>query len=187
MISVIIPAMNAADTLPAVFQSIFDAAMDGVVSEVILCDGGSTDATREIAEAAGAMVIEAGGGQELLAGAEAARKPWLLLLHADAILEKGWEEEATAFMARGEMRAAAFRIRLSKEGKPSAFNEALRGIKARAFRARRSCPALLIPGKLFEAAGDATAAAPVYESELMHRLGPKRLVKLNSSVLVTKH
>jgi len=184
MISVIIPAINAEATLPAVLQSIFDAAMEGLVSEVIVCDGGSADATREIADTAGATVIQAGSGQELLAGAEAARKPWLLLLHADAVLDKGWEKEATAFIARGEILAAAFRVRFVPEGKTSAFSEVLRGIKARAFRAQRCCPALLIPAKLLEAAGDAVASAPFYESELVKRLGPKRLIKFQSAVSV---
>ena len=80
MISVVIPTHNAAATLPAAFRSLLDATIDGLVSEVIVADCGSTDATLKIADAAGATVIQAGRGQQLLAGAQAARKPWLLFL-----------------------------------------------------------------------------------------------------------
>ncbi len=101
MISVIIPTQNDARTLPAALQSLLDAAFGGLVSEVIVADCGSGDATLEIADAAGATVIEAGCGQQLLAGAQAARKPWLLFLKPCAVMEKGWEEEARAFIAKG--------------------------------------------------------------------------------------
>ena len=50
------------------------------------------------------IVGEAGRGQQLRAGAEAARKPWLLFLHADTALEKGWVEEAEAFMEEMQRR-----------------------------------------------------------------------------------
>ncbi len=91
MISVVIPTLNAARHLPATFLSIFDAAIDGFVREVIVSDGGSTDATLKIADAAGATVIagERGRGLQLRAGAQAARGRWLLFLHADTALERG--------------------------------------------------------------------------------------------------
>ena len=83
MISVIIPARNAASSLPALFLSLYEAAMDGLVSEVIIADCSSTDKTPQIADAAGATIVAASAGQQLLAGAAAARKPWLLFIHAE--------------------------------------------------------------------------------------------------------
>jgi glycosyltransferase involved in cell wall biosynthesis len=186
MISVIIPAMNAVATLPSVFRSIFDAAVDGLIGEVILCDGGSTDATREIADAAGAKVIEAGHGQELLAGAKVARKPWLLFLQADAVLERGWEAEVRGFIAKGETRAATFRVRFDG-GKAPGFGAILDGIKARALPVRSRCPALLIPAKLFHAWGDAAISTPGYESELVRKLGAERSVRLKTYVMIGRH
>src|SRR6516164_7843892 len=108
MISVIIPTLNAARLLRPTFQSVFEAAMEGLVSEVIVSDCGSTDATLEIADAAGATVIEAGRGQRRLAGVLAASKPWLLFLEPGQAIEKGWEDEVSSFIAKGESRAAAF-------------------------------------------------------------------------------
>ncbi len=143
MITVIIPTLNAARHLPATFLSIFDAAVDGFVSEVIVSDGGSEDKTRAIADDAGATVIagERGRGQQLRVGAEAAKKPWLLFLHADTTLERGWVGEVQAFMKKGEDAAAAFRFRLADSGFQPRLLEFSRRPSLQAFR-----PALWGPG-----------------------------------------
>lgn len=182
MISVVIPTHNAASTLPAAFRSLFDATIDGLVSEVIVSDCGSTDATLEIADAAGATVIEAGPGQQLLAGAQAARKPWLLFLKPCARMEEGWEEEARAFIAQGEKAAAAFRFRLAGKGIGPRLREKFAAIRARAFRLPDCCNGLLIPAKLLDAIG-AASTPPVEEVDLMRRLGRKRVFMLKAAVI----
>lgn len=182
MISVIIPTYNDAQTLPAALQSLFEAAIDGSVSEVIISDCGSTDATLEIADAAGATVIEASRGQRRLAGAQAARKPWLLFLNAYAALEEGWEEEARAFMARGENNAAAFRFRLAGEGVWPRLKEGFAAIRARTFRAPDCCNGLLIPARLLDMLG-AASMPPVRETDLMRRLGRGRVSMLKAAVI----
>ena len=119
---------------------------------MIVADCGSTDATLKIADDAGATVIAAGCGQQLLAGAQAARKPWLLFLKPCSSMEQGWEDEARAFIAKGETGAAAFRFRLAGTG----FGPGLRkpaAIRARAFRLPNCCNGLLIPAKLLDAVG----------------------------------
>ena len=102
MISVIIPTLNAERTLAHTLAALVPAVVDGIVQEAILVDGGSTDETRAIAEAAGTHLIEArrGRGSQLEAGASQARGDWLLFLHADTVLEPGWAEEAKSFMER---------------------------------------------------------------------------------------
>lgn len=57
-IALVIPALNEAQTIGATLAEI----PVGVVDEVIVADGGSTDATREIAIAAGATVLASGRG-----------------------------------------------------------------------------------------------------------------------------
>ncbi|MGO9544504.1 MAG: glycosyltransferase [Rhodomicrobium sp.] len=182
MISVVIPTRNAAPYLPAALLSLLDAAIEGLVSEVIVADCGSTDATLKIADEAGATVIAAGCGQQLLAGAQAARKPWLLFLKPCAAMEQGWEAEARAFIAKGETGAAAFRFRLAGSGIGPRLKEAAAAIRARALRLPDCCNGLLIPMKLLDAVG-AASVPPVEEVDLMRRLGRSRVFTLKSAVI----
>src|SRR6266540_6895179 len=104
MISVIIPTFNAERTLGPTLAALVPAVVKGAVQEAILVDGGSTDETCLIAEAAGTQLIETprGRGMQLDAGAAEARGDWLLFLHADTVLEPGWAEEAESFIERVE-------------------------------------------------------------------------------------
>jgi rSAM/selenodomain-associated transferase 2 len=125
MITVIIPTLNAADTLPAVLGALVPAAVDGLVTTVVVADGGSGDLTLEIADAAGATIVSAprGRGSQLRAGAAAARGEWLAFLHGDTVPEPGFEAELAAF-CRGTgrytglpaERAAAFGFALDDGG-----------------------------------------------------------------------
>src|ERR1700681_2843368 len=90
MLSVVIPALNAATSLPATLASVSGA------DEVVVVDGGSDDGTPDLADSLGARVLTAsrGRGAQLSAGVAAARGEWLLLLHADTCLEPGWRQAA---------------------------------------------------------------------------------------------
>src|SRR3954470_18254717 len=123
MITVVIPTLNAEATLGPTLASLVSAAVDGLVREVIVVDGGSSDRTAEIVDHAGAnhLTGHKGRGQQLAAGAAHARFPWLLFLHSDTVLVPGWEREAGLFMQRIDMgdrppAAAAFRFTLDDEG-----------------------------------------------------------------------
>lgn len=87
-LSVIIPTLNEQASLPRVLKVL---QRETHVSEVIVVDGGSTDATCEIAEDLGARVVEAprGRGQQLCAGCEIATGSVLWFLHADTVPQKG--------------------------------------------------------------------------------------------------
>ena len=112
MISVVIPTFNAAPTLVHTLAALVPAVVEGIVQEAIVADGGSTDDTLVIADAAGTHLVQAprGRGTQLDAGAGMARGDWLLFLHADTVLEPGWAEEAQSFIDRveaGRRRQAA--------------------------------------------------------------------------------
>lgn len=115
MISVVIPTLNAERSLSRTLSCLIEPAMRGLVRDVVVADGGSTDMTLEIAEDAGCEIvrINAARGALLDAGARAAKGPWLLFLHAETALEPGWDAEAYQFLrAGGERRAATFRFAL---------------------------------------------------------------------------
>ena len=90
-IAIVIPTLNAEGHLSDALKSV--ACQEPPVSEVILVDGGSTDGTRAVAEAAPVAVkvldCETGRGNQIAKGIEAATAEWVIVLHADARLEPG--------------------------------------------------------------------------------------------------
>jgi rSAM/selenodomain-associated transferase 2 len=85
LVSIIIPTLNEASVLPETLEAL--QRQPGPF-EVIVVDGGSTDATKARARAAGTTVIDAprGRGPQMNCGAEHARANLLLFLHADTQL-----------------------------------------------------------------------------------------------------
>src|SRR6185436_16856603 len=94
VVSIIIPALNEATTIHDMAMSL-NCLCDDV--EVIVCDGGSSDKTTEIARQCGLRVVSAprGRGPQMNAGAQQAKGDILLFLHADTRLP----ENALALIA----------------------------------------------------------------------------------------
>ena len=101
MLSVVIPTLNSEARLARCLSACVPAVMQGMLSEVIICDAGSTDLTLKIAEEMGVKVIMSsspGRGLQLSLGAEKAKSDWLLFLHSDTILPEGWENIVETFI-----------------------------------------------------------------------------------------
>lgn len=83
-LSVIVPVLDEEEILPALFDLLDE--QQRVDMQVIVVDGGSRDASREIARTAGAKVVvsKPGRGAQMNAGARVATADWLLFLHADS-------------------------------------------------------------------------------------------------------
>lgn len=187
MISVIIPTLNAERHLPATLTALVPAAVHGVIREVIVVDGGSADRTRQVADQAGTEFVHAapGRGSQLAEGASRAKFPWLLFLHADTVLEDGWEREAVDFIHRvdtGEhpRAAAAFRFKLDDKGlAPRALERIVRA-RCAAFRLPYGDQGLLISRRLYDEAGGYKALPIMEDVDLVRRLGRRRIALLNS-------
>lgn len=88
-LSVIVPAYNEAKLIEGSLRSIQTAltAMQDVSSELIVANNASSDATADLARAAGARVVdvpERGIARARNGGAEAASGDWLLFIDADS-------------------------------------------------------------------------------------------------------
>jgi rSAM/selenodomain-associated transferase 2 len=192
MISVVIPALNSQAGLPAALASLVSAAVDGLVREVIVVDGGSSDATAVIAEETGARLILSarGRGRQLALGAKAARFPWLLFLHADTRLGDGWERDAMAFLRQvdsGEcaLAAAAFRFALDDQGLRPRLLERLVALRCALLRLPYGDQGLLIPKRLYESLGGYRPLLLMEDVDLVRRLGRRRVRMLAAPAITS--
>jgi rSAM/selenodomain-associated transferase 2 len=167
MLSVVLPTLNAAATLPACLAALRRA------DEIVVADGGSADATKAIAQAAGARLVDApkGRGVQLRAGAAAARGDWLLFLHADTILENKWRDAVDAHAAASPGKAACFRFRLDDAGWQARLVE--RGVAARRFP--YGDQGLLISRAFYDALGGYRPLPLMEDVDLVRRIGRQRL------------
>ena len=104
-ISVVIPTLNSANGLPATLLSLMEGLDAGLICEVVVSDGGSIDASCPIATAWGAEIVigEASRGVQLRRGVAVTRGAWVMVLHADTILQEGWAEQVKACMQKGPL------------------------------------------------------------------------------------
>jgi rSAM/selenodomain-associated transferase 2 len=181
MISVVIPTLNAAQMLPVCLAALVPAAIDGIISDVVIADGGSTDATLDIADASGCRVLsckERGRGQQLLAGALEARQPWLLFLHADTVLAPGWHDEVAALIKAVDSGsrapvAAAFRFALDDTAWAARIVERGVALRCRVFKLPFGDQGLLLPRSLYEQVGG-YPALPLMEDVALVQAVPRR-------------
>jgi len=99
-ISVVIPVLNEADRIGAAIEGAWKFGAD----EIIVVDGGSTDHTAELANAAKCIFCESapGRGLQLNVGAQKATGDVLLFLHVD-----NWFETDIAAQIRNALRDEA--------------------------------------------------------------------------------
>lgn len=112
MISVIIPTLNEAENIRGCIECVRGG--DGDL-EIIVCDGGSSDATVQIVrEYDDVILIETGKGRgsQMNKGGEAANGEVFLFLHADTKLERGWSRELLSALADESIVGGAFTFKI---------------------------------------------------------------------------
>lgn len=184
----ILPALNAAASLGAVFESLAEAERTGLGGGWVLSDGGSSDATVEVARRAGAQIVTGarGRGSQLAAGAEAAAcltqpSDWYLFLHADTQLAPGWTSVVRRFMAEHQDRdrAGYFRFALDDADPKARRLERAVAWRCRVFALPYGDQGLLMSRRFYEALGG-FKPWPLFEDvDLIRRIGRRRLKPLN--------
>lgn len=191
-LSVIIPTLNAAGELARALAALAPAAIGGLVREVIVVDGGSSDATREIAEAAGArvMMTAPGRGGQLAKGADAARGEWFLFLHADTVLASEWADETSALIAGDRRRAGVFTLAFDARGVAPRLVAAGAMIRTRLFGVPYGDQGLLVSRDHYYAAGGFRPMPLMEDVEFVDRLrrhGKIRVLKSRATTSARRY
>jgi glycosyltransferase involved in cell wall biosynthesis len=100
MLSVIIATKDSERALVPTLAALVSGATAGMISEVLIADGGSRDDTAAVAEVAGCnfFVLDGTTARRLNAAAGKARARWLLFLRPGTLLDAPWTGDARRFV-----------------------------------------------------------------------------------------
>jgi len=179
MISVVIPTLNAARTLPGALAPLVEGAACGLIRQVVVCDGGSEDETLDIADAAGCDIVSSarGRGTQLRAGAAVARADWLLFLHADTMMSAGWMEAARGFVTSPDAtrRAAAFRLAFDDDSAAARRVVFWARLRAKLLKLPYGDQGLLLSRAFYDELGGYADIPLMEDIDIVRRIGAQRL------------
>ena len=189
MLSVVIATKDSEQSLLPTLAALIPGATASVVREVIIADGGSKDATNLVADSAGCRFITSDKpiGTRLRDAAAMARSTWLLFLQPGVVPDISWTTDSVRFMEETELtgatdqRAAAFRQ--TSSATVQSFPAELMALLRTSFGAKpRADQGLLINNRLYTSIGGHRVDVADPESDLIDRLGRKRIVLLRSGI-----
>ena len=128
-VAIVIPMLNEAAGLPRLLRSV--AVLEPPPAEVLAVDGGSTDASVAIAEAAGLLVVRhdtSGRAAAINRGVQEAPAPIICVLHADTLLP----DDAVAVIPRRALNRAPAQIACGDAVVDQPLQEGLIGARTRA-------------------------------------------------------
>ncbi|MGA0532287.1 glycosyltransferase [Hansschlegelia sp. KR7-227] len=193
MLSVIIPTRNDERTLVPTLASLVPGVADGVVRDVVIADGGSTDGTLEVADVAGCNVLGGGAcrGARLDAAARRSKGPWLLFLEPGVTLGEGWRQEVRSLIdtlersGREHRCAAVFRFGLDDFGAGARAAERLAALRDALTGLPQPEQGLLIHKRFYESVGGYRALPAMAEADLIRRIGRRRILRLRARALAS--
>ena len=171
-LSVMIPCLNESARLPLLLA---DLRRSELSLEILLADGGSSDATAQIAGLVGAHLIgvhPAGRGRQLRAAAAQARGDWLLFLHGDSRLSQQWSAWLNTLLQRSSTEASAwyFDLRISPSTPARQLLERAVGLRSRWLQRPYGDQGLLLHRDLYERCGGFAELPLMEDLELVQRL-----------------
>ena len=182
-LSIIIPALNEADTIGHTLSH-----LRGINNlEVIVVDGGSSDKTADLAKSQGANVIKTQPGKaiQMNSGAAAATGEVLIFLHADTRMPPGFNYQIIEALAQKRVAAGAFRLAIDSPAAGIRFIECVAALRSRFFQLPYGDQALFMKKATFEAIGG-FADLPIMEDFiLMRRLRRKGKIIILPAAVTT--
>jgi uncharacterized protein len=183
-VSVIIPALNEESHIAATLR----AVGQGPCHEVIVVDGGSTDATVQRAREAGATVLNSkpGRARQMNAGAARADGGSLLFLHADTLLPPAWLRIVHRTVCAPGAAAGAFRFCIAGSFFGKSFIEWTAGLRSRWLQRPYGDQGLFLARALFEELGGFPDLPIMEDYEFTARLRQRgRIVTVGEAALTS--
>ncbi len=184
MLSAIIATHDSERTLVQTLAALVPGATAGLLGDVIIADGGSSDATAEVADIAGCRFVASSDplGARLKSAALTTRTPWLLFLRAGCVPEQGWIAAADRFMETidlrdGAMRAAVFRPASASDLLHPRLSELFTLLRVMAGGGARPEQGLLIARRFYDEIGGHSGGADA-ETALLRTIGRRRIAML---------
>ena len=176
-LSVVIPTLNAQQVLPSTLENLMEGVFAGVIGDLVIVDGGSSDATNTIAKEVGATFLEAtpSRGGQIFAGVSACKCDWVLILHADSRLSQGWAELIPA--APDPERAYYFQLQFDAIGFAAWWVAKWANLRSKIFALPYGDQGILIHKSLLASVGGYPTASLMEDVILARKLG-RRLTAL---------
>jgi hypothetical protein len=188
MLSVIIPTEGVEQPAVATLAALVPGAAAGVIREVLLVDRADNGVIERVADVAGCgfLAFEGTRAAALAAGARAARSPWLMFLHAGAVLDNGWIDETAQFIQNvslgGRPRAGVFRYAPSPYS-DTRLRDAFKFV-GRMITGPSADQGLLIARDHYERLGGYRPDSRRSETRLLRALGRGARTQLRSRIMV---
>src|SRR5215207_1980124 len=188
MPSVIIPTDGLEQPAVATLAALVPGAAAGIIREVLLVDRSGSSVIERVADVAGCRFLASEGPRAaaLAAGARQARSPWLMFLHAGAVLDSSWIEETTQFIngvsGSGRARAGIFRYARSPYAE-TRFSDGFKFL-ARLISGPSAEQGLLIARDHYDRLGGYRPDSSRSEARLLRRLGRSSRIMLRSRIMV---
>lgn len=183
MLSIVIPTIEAEETLAATLASVAEAR--DLPAEIVVIEGDRSEQTADLVADCGGRLARAprGRGTQLAAGAKAARGDWLLFVHADTVLSKGWSREVARFMAEpaNAQRCGVFRFALDDAAPAARRLERAVDWRCRVLGLPYGDQGLLIARAFYEALGGFKPLPLMEDVDLMRRIGRRSIARLEAS------
>ena len=169
-VSIIIPARNEARRIVATLTAL--QPLRGAGHEVIVVDGGSTDATVALATplADRAFSSLAGRASQMNAGSKSASGDVLLFLHADCELPEGGLAAIIEGMKRTRRRWGRFNVTIAGKSRVLPLVGATMSVRSRVTGIATGDQAIFVERALFEAVGGYPDQPLMEDIELSRRL-----------------
>ena len=185
-LSIIIPTLNEAKNLPLLLS---DLAEIKAISEIIVIDSNSKDATKDIASIYGAKcfnTMEQNRGFQLNKGAKSAKGNWLLFIHADSRLNQNWSKEISNILSLNNKFIYFFKFKVNNNSLIFRFLELIVNLRTLILKTPYGDQGLLINREIYFKYGGYKNIPIMEDIDFINRLKVNEcLCELNSSILTS--